>query len=222
MADPQLGKLKKATLVRLAAAALAALPQARRARILAEYVPERTAGARGSQPALDGQQFLRQVSTFVTDSLAEKYYDARPRKDARGWPEDPPLTGVWCQRAQELCEAGMALAAAGQHDTAAQGLEQLLVLLHHAQEGEQAIVYADEFGLHWYVLVDFPKLLQAFFTALARSTAPEEFARRGLAIASLWTWQEDDALRLLQRSARGPYRTALQRAQAGMRDLGKG
>lgn len=140
---------------------------------------------------LNSRKFLLQVHRFCKDSFAGKYYDASPRKNSRGWPEDPPLTGQWSRTAEHLCEEGIKLSANGQHRAAAKGLERLLNLLHHSEYGRYEIVYADEFGIDYYVLVDFKRLLKAFFFSLKKSSTPKESARRGLVIARLSSWNDN-------------------------------
>ncbi len=156
---------------------------------------------RGAHPQ-HGRRFLADVRAFHEDSLRDRYLDMSLCKDARGWPLDPPATLEWSRKVEALCAAGIALSAAGGHEEAAAGLELLLELIHRSNEGE--IVYADEWDAQVYIDVDWKRLLSAFLKSLAASTTPEEFERRGGAIAASWTWEKEGAREILARARRTP------------------
>ena len=160
----------------------------------------RSAGATGQRAS----RFVAEVRAFHADSLRGRYLDTSVRKDARGWPLDPPATLEWSRKAEALCGSGIALSRAGRHDEAAAGLEMLLELLHRSNDGE--IVYADEWNAQVYVDVDWKRLLRAFFSSLGASATPEELKRRGGAIAASWTWKEKGAQAMLDRARRAPPR----------------
>lgn len=147
-----------------------------------------------------GARFLAEVRAFHDDSLRGRYLDLDIRKDRCGWPMDPPATLEWSRKAEALCKSGMALSAAGRHEEAAAGLEMLLVLIHRSNDGE--IVYADEWNAQVYLAVNWKKLLATFFVSLATVSSPEEFERRGEAVAALWTWKGEGAKEALDRARR--------------------
>lgn len=208
---PSLNKLKKAELIALAEAALSRLPADERAELITTFLPAaRRSPARARPAAPDPSAFLAEVERFVEDSLAGRYWGFTGKKNERGFYETPEATDRWCRQAEKLCTDALRLARDGEDQAVASGLELLLDLFDKSQDGSHDIVFAEEWGIDWEVHVDFEKLLRAFFTALARSASPEEFAQRATTIAERWTWKEDhDAEKLLRASVKGEHLAAL-------------
>lgn len=45
-----------------------------------------------------GRRFVADVRAFHTDSIRGRYLDLNIRKDARGWPLEPPATLEWSRK----------------------------------------------------------------------------------------------------------------------------
>ena len=122
---------------------------------------------------VNGKQLLKEVRAFHADSLAGKYWNSRPRKDERGWPETPEETRAWFGRLGTLLEKSTRLSEAGDHQMAVACFNLLYELIDVDTMCE--VAYADELG-DWMIPGDTKRYVATYLTSLAAVASPEEYA----------------------------------------------
>lgn len=123
------------------------------------------------------KNLLADVRTFDTASRAGKYYESF-NVNSKNFMNKSTGTRAFIADCNRLLERCVMQAPKGDAAETREAIEIILGLLRYIDECNDGVIFfADEAG-SWQVGVDWAKVLPALFSCLARSTAPEEYARR--------------------------------------------
>ena len=153
------------------------LPPAKLAQIVGRHLDVKSL----RPDSLGTKSLLDDVRAFETACHAGTYYESF-NVNSKNFMDKSPGTRAFiadCNRHLDRCVRQVSKGDAAEIGEA---IEVVLGLLRHIDEGRDDVVFfADEAG-SWQVGVDWAKVLPALFLCLARTTDPDEYARRVAAV----------------------------------------
>ncbi len=180
-------KLRRDELSELLIRATEQLPKTRLPKVFAgiidlDEITTTGKNTNGNKPTTNNTQseLLTEVEHFHTTSLAGQYYESF-RVNSRNFMEKSEGTEEWIHECNRLFKRCISEAKQS-HKTTCKALAMLIELLLEIDECKDNIIFfADEAG-SWQVNVDWDKVLPVWFTCLAKTAEPTEFAKKSLSI----------------------------------------
>jgi len=164
---------------------------------------------------------LAEVHAFERASLEGEYYESF-NVNSKNFLETSTGTRAWiaeCRRLLGRCIEANKVPRAEVRDA----LERILGLLRHIDEGHDDIVFFADEGGSWQVGVDWAKVFPCWFTCLAATAPPEDYARHVLAaVDEFERFHRDKHLATARRIATPEQRKALQAATTRSADPSPG
>ena len=127
--------------------------------------------------SVDGNELLKRIKKFHTDSLAQQYY-APFDINSKNYMHIPEETEEWFEILGDVLEESTKLSEQEEHALAVDCFALLYDLIEHMEMGEE-IVFADELG-SWMIPGDEKKCLAAYLSSLADVASPESFTLTAL------------------------------------------
>lgn len=154
---------------------------------------------------------LVEIEAFEKASRAGRYYESfdvnsknhmQKSVGTRSWIAD-------CRRLVSQCLEATSMPAADRREA----LDRIIGLLRHIDEGHDDIVFFADEGGSWQVGIDWAKVFPCWFSILAETTAPEEYARRVVAdVEEFESFRRDEHLATAERIGTPKHRAALRAA----------
>jgi hypothetical protein len=152
---------------------------------------------------------LADVKVFEKASLAGEYYEAF-RVNSRNYMEKSRGTETWIAECERLLDRCVAEAGRGDPTEVCQAFDTIFALLDHVDACLDDVVFFADEGGSWQVGVDWGNVLPAWFTCLAATTEPDEYARRvAEAIDKNGSYRRDKLLTKARKVATPEQRKAL-------------
>jgi hypothetical protein len=122
--------------------------------------------------SVNGNELLKRIKIFHTDSLAGKYY-APFAINSKNFAHIPEETEEWFEVLDDLLADSAKLTVQGDHALAVECFGLLYQLIGRMEKGEE-LVFADELG-SWMIPGEEKKYIAAYLSSLATVTTPEAF-----------------------------------------------
>ncbi len=120
---------------------------------------------------------LKDVKAFEKASLGGNYYEGF-RVDSKNYMEQSAGTQTWIAECNRLLDRCVARARKGDPAEVREAFETIFALLGRIDECLDDIIFFADEGGSWQVGVGWENVLPAWFTCLAATTEPEEYAHR--------------------------------------------
>ena len=174
--EPALRKLKKDDLLQVLHDAYQQLPVSRVVSVFGEYVDllaleSPSTNAKGAAPG----RLLKAVKRFHVDSLAGQYYESFD-VNSKNFMDTSEGTDLWINECNQLFDKCVQLSAKGHHTEARSAMDLLFELLAEIDRGNDEIIFFADEGGSWQVGLDEEKVMSAYFSSLAATATPEEYA----------------------------------------------
>lgn len=183
------------------------MPQSKLVKLVGQYLDVTKLRPDGKAKAT----LLAEVQAFERASLEGEYYESF-NVSSKNFLETSTGTRAWiaeCCRLLGRCIEAKKVPPAEVRDA----LERIFGLLRHIDEGHDDVVFFADEGGSWQVGVDWAKVFPCWFTCLAATAPPEEYARQVLAaVDEFEKFQRDKHLATARRIATPEQRKALQAA----------
>jgi hypothetical protein len=153
--------------------AIALLPPSKLAKLAGRYLNMKD--LQPPDPKHGG--LLAQVKVFQKASLAGDYYESFG-VNSKNYREMSGGTRAWIAECQRLLDGCVSATAKDELAGICEAFEILIALLTHIDECLDDIVFFADEGGSWQVGVDWVTVLPAWFTCLAATAGPEEYAGR--------------------------------------------
>ena len=122
---------------------------------------------------ISGKKILKEVEEFYENSIEGDYYEVFDI-NSKNFSHIPEETEEWFEKLDDLLSLSTELASKNENDFAVQCFSILYKLIGKMESGEE-IVFADELG-GWMIPGDEKVYIQAYLTASAKISTPEEYA----------------------------------------------
>lgn len=208
--EPAFRKLKKDDLLQVLHDAYQELPASRVVSVFGAYVDlmaleSPPTNAKGAAPG----RLLKAVERFHTDSLAGHYYESF-NVNSKNFMDTSEDTDLWISECNQLFDKCVQLSAEGHHAETRSAMDLLFELLAEIDTGNDEIIFFADEGGSWQVGLDDEKVLSAYFSSLAGTATPEEYANsvRNL-IEERDAYNHDKFLKSARKVANAAQRKAL-------------
>lgn len=122
------------------------------------------------------RDLVADVKAFSDASQRGDYYEDFA-VNSKNYMDTSPGTQTWIAEAERLFKRCVAEARRLPAARLREALDMLIGLLRHVDKGNDDIVFFADEGGSWQVGVDWKKVLPVWFTCLAATAGPEEYAR---------------------------------------------
>lgn len=124
---------------------------------------------------------LDEVRAFDADSRAGKYYESFLVSSSTSMEKSTGTRAFIadCNRLLDRCVAGT---TNGDATEVLEAIELILGLVRYIDECHDDVVFFADEGGAWQVAVDWARVFPAWFACLSRTSAPDEYARRVVAV----------------------------------------
>ena len=152
------------------------------------------------------QSLLSDVMAFEKASLLKEYYEDF-YVDSKNYTRMSRGTSAWiadCCRLLDRCVAQASIVTAKE---TSETFEIIFSLLRRIDDGDDIVFFADESG-SWILGIDWTKIFPAWFTCLAATVRPEEYARQVISNVDAFSKYHRDTHLATARSTANPAQQA--------------
>lgn len=208
--EPTLRKLKKDDLLQVLNDAYQELPDSRVVSVFGAYVDllaleSSSTTAKGAEPG----RLRKAVERFHKDSVAGQYYESF-NVNSKNFMDTSEGTDLWISECNQLFDKCVQFSSKGHHAEARSAMDLLFELLAEIDTGSDEIIFFADEGGSWQVGLDEEKVMPAYFSSLAATATPEEYANNVInSIEGRGTYNRDKFLKYARKVADPAQKKAL-------------
>lgn len=149
------------------------------------------------------------MRSFEKASRANEYYESS-NVDSKNCREMSNGTRAWIDECGRLLDRCVQAIETGKPADVCEAIEVIFGLLRHIDEDHDDVIFFADEGGSWQVGVEWQKVLPAWFTCLAATAEPGEYARRVVDVVDRFVeYDRDKHLTTASRRASAAQRKAL-------------